>query len=64
MRNSLYNYSMDNETRIYLLPRNLLTKKKSYINEIGQKMRSQYEKGMIKNKEDFEEVLKNVLRNS
>lgn len=38
--------------------------KKDYPNEIGQKMRSEYEKGMIKNKEDFEEVLKNVLRNS
>ena len=33
-------------------------------NEIGQKMRAEYEKGMIKNKEDFEEVHKIVLCNS
>ena len=33
-------------------------------NEIGQKMRAEYEKGKIKNREEFEEVLKNVLRDS
>lgn len=36
--------------------------KKNYPEIVGQKLRRQYENGKIKNREDFEEVLQNVLR--
>ena len=55
--NTFFDRQLNNWLHSYLY-------KKDYPNEIGQKMRAEYEKGMIKNKEDFEEVLKNVLRNS
>lgn len=35
--------------------------KKNYPDAVGRKMRSQYEGGKIRNREEFEEVLKHVL---
>lgn len=55
--NTLFDRQLNNWLHSYLY-------KKGYPNVIGQIMRAEYEKGMIKNREEFEEVLKNVLRDS
>lgn len=55
--NTLFDRQLNNWLHSYLY-------KKGYPNSIGQIMRSNYEQGMIKNREEFEEVLKNVLSDS
>ena len=52
--NTLYDRQINNWLHSYLY-------KKNYPNEIGQRMRTLYEDGKIRSREDFEEVLKNVL---
>ena len=52
--NTLYDRQINNWLHSYLY-------KKNYPNEVGQRMRTLYEDGKIRSREDFEEVLKNVL---
>ena len=52
--NTLYDRQINNWLHSYLY-------KKNYPNEVGQKMRSLYEDGKIRSREEFEEVLNNVL---
>ena len=52
--NTLYDRQINNWLQSYLY-------KKNYPNEVGQRMRTLYEDGKIRSREDFEEVLKNVL---
>lgn len=54
--NTLYDRQLNNWLHSFLY-------KKDYPDEIGRQMRLCYEKGLVRNKEEFEEVLKNVLRN-
>jgi putative GTP pyrophosphokinase len=53
--NTLYDRQLNNWLHSFLY-------KKDYPDEIGRQMRLCYEKGLVRNKEEFEEVLKNVLR--
>ena len=55
--NTLYDRQLNNWLHAFLY-------KKDYPNEIGQKMRGAYENGQIRNSDEFEEVLKNVLHSS
>ena len=55
--NTLYDRQLNNWLHAYLY-------KKNYPNETGQKMREAYENGKIRNSDEFEEVLKDVLRSS
>ena len=52
--NTLYDRQINNWLHSFLY-------KKNYPNEVGQKMRTLYEGGKIRSREEFEEVLKNVL---
>lgn len=52
--NTLYDRQLNNWLHEYLYKRN-------YPNEIGEKIRYEYEAGKIKDVKQFEEVLKNVL---
>ena len=52
--NTLYDRQINNWLHSYLY-------KKNYPYEIGQEMRKRYEEGKIRNKEEFDEVLKDVL---
>ena len=54
--NTLYDRQLNNWLHSFLY-------KKDYPDEIGRQMRLCYEKGLVRNKEEFEGVLKNVLRN-
>jgi Region found in RelA / SpoT proteins. len=53
--NTLYDRQLNNWLHTFLY-------KKGYPDEVGQKMRKEYEGGRIRNVEDFQEVLDNVLR--
>ena len=55
--NTLYDRQLNNWLHSYLY-------KKNYPDEIGRIIRDEYEAGKIRNKEEFEEVLKYVLYNS
>ena len=55
--NTLYDRQLNNWLHSYLY-------KKNYPDEIGRIIRDEYEAGKIRNKEEFEEVLKHVLYNS
>ena len=52
--NTLYDRQINNWLHSYLY-------KKNYPLEIGREMRNRYENGMIRSREEFEEVLRNVL---
>ena len=52
--NTLYDRQINNWLHSYLY-------KKNYPNEVGQEMRKRYEEGRIRSKDEFEEVLKDVL---
>jgi len=55
--NTLYDRQLNNWLHSYLY-------KKNYPDMVGREMRIRYEKGMIRSKEEFEEVLRDVLCNS
>ncbi len=52
--NTLYDRQINNWLHAYIY-------KKGYQNEIGKKMRVAYEQGRVRNVDEFEEVLKDVL---
>ena len=54
--NTLFDRQLNNWLHCYLYKRN-------YPNTVGQILRKQYEDGKIRNREEFEDVLKNVLSN-
>ena len=54
--NTLFDRQLNNWLHCYLYKRN-------YTNTVGQILRKQYEDGKIRNREEFEDVLKNVLSN-
>lgn len=55
--NTLYDRQINNWLHDYLY-------KKDYPNSVGQQMRLRYEQGQIRNVDDFEEVLRDVLSGS
>ena len=55
--NTLFDRQMNNWLHEYLY-------KKSFPNSVGRDLRYMYESGLIKNENDFKEVLKNVLLDS
>lgn len=55
--NTLYDRQLNNWLHDYVY-------KKNYPLSIGKELRKQYENGKIKNLEEFEEVLQNVLHSS
>jgi putative GTP pyrophosphokinase len=55
--NTLYDRQLNNWLHSYLY-------KKNYPDMVGREMRIRYEKGMIRSKEEFEEVLRDVLCDS
>jgi len=55
--NTLYDRQINNWLHAYIY-------KKGYQNEVGQKMREAYEQGRVRNVDEFEEVLKDVLHSS
>ena len=54
--NTLYDRQLNNWLHDYLY-------KKSYPDEVGKTLRKMYEAGEIRNENEFEEALKNVLSN-
>ena len=54
--NTLYDRQLNNWLHDYLY-------KKNYSREIGKIIREKYENGLIRNEDEFKEVLKNVLSN-
>ena len=54
--NTLFDRQLNNWLHCYLYKRN-------YTNTVGHILRKQYEDGKIRNREEFEDVLKNVLSN-